>query len=338
MNIEEYYKNPALNQSSLKLLEIDPKKFFEEQEQKLFFEEKQHFIIGNAVDCLLTRPESFNDEFYISELKNKPSDTVKSIIKETFDLVSSNIKEEIIEVNFYKYSSFVLEACNNHNYQKTWKDETRVNKILENWEYWEEIVKSKDKTILTVEDYKLIQHIVFNFENSDVTKDIFSTKTEEGKIEVFKQFAIFFNFADVDCKALLDILIINHDKKEVYIYDIKTTSDLLSNFPKIAERNRYDIQCAFYYEAVNKYLIQKDLFDYEIKGFSFLVESSVDPIQPVIFKATPEFRIRGLWGQHDTYKNRKGIIELISDYKFYLENGFKLNREIVENNYILELK
>ena len=60
--VEDYYTNPTISQSQLKLLlGPDPSIFNTIQEPDLYFEEKKHFIIGNGVDIQLTRPiEEFN--------------------------------------------------------------------------------------------------------------------------------------------------------------------------------------------------------------------------------------------------------------------------------------
>ena len=179
--LEDYYNSPRLSQSKLKLLLSGVKAFTEVKEPELFFEEKQHFILGSAVDCLVTRgTEQFEQEFYISRLENKPSDTVKSIINEVF--YKANITPEQIGLfapNFIDYRDLILESCDSHNYQLNWKNETRVNKILENYEYWNELVESNGKIILTTEDESLINKIMLNFLQNDNTKYYFTNFAEE---------------------------------------------------------------------------------------------------------------------------------------------------------------
>ena len=49
--VEDYYTNPAISQSQLKLLlGSDPSIFNTIQEPDLYFEEKKHFLIGDGVD------------------------------------------------------------------------------------------------------------------------------------------------------------------------------------------------------------------------------------------------------------------------------------------------
>jgi hypothetical protein len=144
--VEDYYTNPAISQSQLKLLlGPDPSIFNTIQEPDLYFEEKKHFIIGNGVDMQLTRPiEEFNQKFHISNLQNKPSDTIKSIVNQVYDHVKevySNIR------TIQNYSDAILDACNDHNYQFNWKDSTRIAKIVEAWEYWEDLKAAEGKVV-----------------------------------------------------------------------------------------------------------------------------------------------------------------------------------------------
>ena len=239
--LEDYYNSPRLSQSKLKLLLSGVKAFTEVKEPELFFEEKQHFILGSAVDCLVTRgTEQFEQEFYISRLENKPSDTVKSIINEVF--YKANITPEQIGLfapNFIDYRDLILESCDSHNYQLNWKNETRVNKILENYEYWNELVESNGKIILTTEDESLINKIVLNFLQNDNTKYYFTSFAEEK--EIINQLHIDFEIEGVECKALLDGVVVNAEDKTLEPFDVKTTGDKVFYFPKSMRRFRYDI-------------------------------------------------------------------------------------------------
>ena len=127
--VEEYYTNPAISQSKLKLLlGPNPNIFNTIQEPELYFEEKKHFLIGDAVDIQLTRSmEEFNQKFHISNLQNKPSDTIKSIINQVYDHVREIYGREIQTID--RYADAILDACNDHNYQSRWIDNTRISVV-----------------------------------------------------------------------------------------------------------------------------------------------------------------------------------------------------------------
>ena len=236
--VEEYYTNPAISQSKLKLLlGPNPNIFNTIQEPELYFEEKKHFLIGDAVDIQLTRSmEEFNQKFHISNLQNKPSDTIKSIVNQVYDHVREIYGREIQTID--RYADAILDACNDHNYQSRWIDNTRISKVVEAWEYWEDLKSAEGKTVLSSEENDLISQIVMSIRTSPNTSKYFQTNKD---VEVLYQLAIYFPCQEVDCKALLDMVVINHKEKTIQPIDIKTMGDQSIYFPKSLRQRRYDI-------------------------------------------------------------------------------------------------
>lgn len=348
--VEDYYTNPAISQSQLKLLlGPDPSIFNAIQEPDLYFEEKKHFIIGNGVDMQLTRPiEEFSQKFHISNLQNKPSDTIKSIVNQVYDYVKEVNGTNILTID--KYTEAILDSCNNHNYQPNWKSETRISKIVEAWEYWEDLKQAEGKVVLSQEENDLISQIVMSIRTNPTTSKYSETSKD---VEILNQLAIYFTYNNVDCKALLDRVIIDHKNKTVQPIDFKTMGDQTIYFPKSLRQRKYNIQAAFYTEAL-KYFIERDdktLQDYKILPFKFIVESTVNPGNPLVFTCSKELLRIGQYGAPKTsiygkinspgydhmseYKSLitdeiKGFQQLIEDYKWYVENGFEKKREVVE--------
>lgn len=336
--LTEYYNNPAVSQSQLKTLLISHK-LFDSLEPKLFFEEKQYFIIGSAVDVLITGGNGeFDEKFYVSSLENKPSDVIKSIIQQTFHAVKSTAQR----INSIQdYPEILLQSCNSHNYYNNWKDETRVNKIIEYWQYWEELKNSLNKTILSQEDYELINSIVLSLKENPYTRDYFQETISK---DILYQVPIYFEYKDIQCKALLDMIIIDHENKTIQPIDIKTIGDYTKNFSNSLKRNRYDIQAAWYILALEYYKIQNpQLIDYEILRFKFIVESTINVGEPCVFTISNVLENIGKYGRVKIYQRGYtslnllesdriftsrsesilGYEQLIDRYKWYLENSFE---------------
>ena len=343
--VEDYYINPAISQSQLKLLlGPDPSIFNTIQEPDLYFEEKKHFIIGNGVDIQLTRPiEEFNQKFHISNLQNKPSDTIKSIVNQVYDRVKETYPNiETIQ----NYNNAILDACNDHNYQPNWKTETRIAKIIEAWEYWEDLKQAEGKVVLSQEENDLISQIVMSIRTNPTTSKYFETSKD---VEILDQLAIYFSYCDIDCKALLDRVIVDHKNKTIQPIDFKTMGDQTLYFPKSLRQRRYDIQAAFYMQALFQWCIMQDKYlDYKILNFKFIVESTINPGNPLVFTCSSELLDIGKNGrqpyklcdkpyistEYITYMKFdeiKGFHQLIEDYKWYMEKGFETKREIVES-------
>lgn len=339
--VEDYYTNPAISQSQLKLLlGPDPSIFNTIQEPDLYFEEKKHFIIGDGVDMQLTRPiEEFNQKFHISNLQNKPSDTIKSIVNQVYD----HVKEIYPNIEtIQNYNNAILDSCNDHNYQPNWKDSTRVAKVVEAWEYWEDLKQAEGKVVLSQEENDLISQIVMSIRTNPTTSKYFETSKD---VEILDQLAIYFSYCDIDCKALLDRVIVDHKNKTIQPIDFKTMGDQTIYFPKSLRQRRYDIQAAFYTEALKS---KKEYETYEILPFKFIVESTVNPGNPLVFTCSSELLDIGKNGrqpyklcdkpyistEYITYMKFdeiKGFHQLIEDYKWYMEKDFETKREIVES-------
>lgn len=347
--VDTYYEHPAISQSQLKLLlGPDPSIFNTIQEPDLYFEEKKHFLIGDGVDMQLTRSiEEFNQKFHISNLQNKPSDTIKSIVNQVYD----HVKEIYPNIEtIQNYNNAILDSCNDHNYQPNWKDSTRVAKIVEAWEYWEDLKQAEGKVVLSQEENDLISQIVMSIRTNPTTSKYFETSKD---VEILDQLAIYFTYNNVDCKALLDRVIIDHKNKTIQPIDFKTMGDQTIYFPKSLRQRRYDIQAAFYTEALYYFKERDDktLQDYKILPFKFIVESTVNPGKPLVFTCSSGLLRIGQYGAPKTdiygkisspgydhmyeYKSMsiaeiKGFHQLIEDYKWYMEKDLETKREIVE--------
>ena len=342
---ENYYDSPRLSQSKLKTLLYSPKAFLETEEPELFFEEKKHFVIGSAVDTYLTGVVDFNEKYYISHLADKPSDVVKSILYGVY----SNAKDKIAEDDSYKNLEFlkqeIVDSCESHGYYKNLKLETRINKILDCHEYWEEIVSSGDKTILTQEEAEIVSNVVRKVYTNQYTSKYFKDSDEE--VTIFKQLPIEFEVKEVDCKALLDIVYIDHNNKTITPIDLKTIGDSVKNFPESLRKRSYQIQAAWYVEALKQWKETNEFKDYRILNFKFIVVSTTEDEEPVILTCDESLLYIGKFGRDFLYlkgetwgsnemepyhrlSKIKGYLDLLDDYLYYMENGFSQDRMLRE--------
>ena len=340
MDLKVYQESPALGQSKLKTLLIHPINFTQEVEQKLYYEEKESFTIGSAVDCIMTRGDiQFEKEYYVSELQEKPSDTIKSIIQMTFDSVEVPAAQIAPMAEF---QADILKACIAHDYQRNYKEQTKIDKILEYQSYWNELCLAKGKILLSKDEKTVIDAIVMSLVTNPVTADWFVSQPYNS---ILRQEALFFTINGVECKALLDMIYINHRDKTITPIDIKTTVMYTTDFPKAVRRYRYDIQAAWYTEAcMQSYAAIYP--DYTIKPFVFIVESTTLQGTPLVYTCSSELLQIGKSGRakkvlaDGTLLSYAivGYMELLSDYQFYTIQGFTKKREVIENesNFILD--
>lgn len=341
MRNKEYYDNPALSQSKLKLLLGDIRNFLEQTDEELYYKEFKHFVIGSAVDCILTKGV-FEEEFYVSSLKVKPSDKIKSIVQYVFDNVD---KSDINLLDLGNCTDTILESCNKHEYFINLKDDTRISKVIkEGMEYFKELINSNGKQVLSSEEYSTILEIVNSLRNNKYTSKYFNELLLSKDEEILYQTKLFFNYMGVDCKAMLDIIHINHKTKTIIPIDLKTMSSNTVYFDNNVRQNRYDIQAAFYKIALLEDKEFRSKYkEYTIAPFMFIVES-INVGNPLIYVSTPSLLNMGLKGRekrkfysedHELIvyqKQIKGIKRLIKEYKYYVENGFDTPLDVIENN------
>ena len=341
MVVEEYYNDSRLSQSKLKLLlGNNPNLFNTVAEPKLYFEEKKYFLIGDGVDCQLTRPiTEYAEKFHVSNVENKPSDTMKSIINQIYDEARTVESADVVgSLRDPLYTETIVEVLNSHGYQSNWKEATRIAKVYEAWEYWDDLRAGEGKSILSAEEDSLISQIVMSIKTNDVTRPYFEGGYD---VEILYQVPIFFTISEVDCKGLLDMIRINHITKAIEPNDIKTLGDNTMNFPKALRQRRYDIQGAFYTEG-----LRQTYPGYTILPFKFIVESTTSPGTPLVYTMDTQLLETGKYGRsgiklkgisqdslmqvyYGRIENIKGYLQLIEEYKWYLENGFEKHINIV---------
>lgn len=120
----------------------------------------------------------------------------------------------------------ILAACDATGYQKAWKPDTRVDKIIaECSDYFNAIKTADDNTaLMNAEEAHTVE---IGMDILRKKSRIFSDLFYKPDTEILKEHEIHFMLNDVQCKALIDRLVINHREKWFYIEDLKTTSTFL---------------------------------------------------------------------------------------------------------------
>lgn len=311
--IDQYYANPALQQSRLKLLsEPTLAKFnaatMKNQQEVDDFEDNSAFNIGGAVDTWLTSSrEAFEAQYHCSKV-SKPSDAIMKMINRVFQLLeqeSKSIDGDVTETtianvkasNLEDYPNLILLALDEEKYQPRWKEETRIEAILKHKAYFEDLKEAYGKQILSAEEYEVVEAICESLLTNPKTNKYFNKEVQSKleHIDFYYQMPIYFKYMGIDCKALLDFcLVFKNPQGEIFRVvplDLKTTRFAPVSFPIAMRQRRYDIQGAFYTIALEEWLkTQKTAPICDIKPFKFIVESTAKGTQgkPLVFEMTPE--------------------------------------------------
>jgi hypothetical protein len=293
--------------------------------------------------------EVFKKEYYVSTLENKPSASVMSIVQEVYDIESEKYpKLSPLDFSDERGREVILEVAARQDFQRKWKDDTKYNKIVEQGQlYWNDLVCSGGKQILSLEQYDTITNIVSSILENPYTAKYFEDSKD---VDIYYQLPLHFKYECdgniIDCKALLDMVIINHRDKTIQPIDIKTMGDYTINFPISFFRRRYDIQAAFYTEAAMSSNRLNKYSNYKMLLFKFIVESTIEQGNPLVYTCTYDVLDRGKYGTPSQkidghiLRGREGFVHALKLYNWHLKNGFEQDKVVVENegNLLLTLE
>lgn len=384
--IDAYYASESLGQSKLKKLSrgVDNFKFEEDISSKPFI------IFGKAVDTILTGEEGeFEKSFYVSSLEKAPSETVAGIILLVFDRIKEDYENEVnsypvtdaVEVKdngdhiiiendtlgfpllrktfvefvgyLHDWESYILDACAKVNYQSRWGAEAKMKAICEPGnEYFQDLTKSSGKIIIDSNTHNKILNIVSSLKTHWRTSKYFDREfqSEFENVTFIYQMPIYFNYKGVECKALLDLVVVARDEEGKIIsvegIDLKTMSGNTTDFLSSIKSYRYDIQGAYYCQALNDYYALENSIDV-LKPFKFIVESTVTPGKPLIYEMSEALLEIGKLGrtpyivadtsfltlrpeQYIILPAIEGFDQLINLFIYHTENGWEMDKDIME--------
>ena len=236
-DLRNYRDTPALSQSFLKLvLSNNVNKKFKPTIQ---------MDLGSYLDTLLTSPDLADDLFQIG-LAKRPSESMKDFIDTLWQE-----QEEVVSVdlNVEGYKKRVVELAREAKYQPRWGDDAIWNSIVKDGQgYWEELVSSQGKVLITQEEFENCQNIAQLTCSSSITGKYFQ---EQEEIVKWYQKPLYWTYEGLSCKGLLDILIFDHTTKTIVIPDIKSTGvNSLREWFNVCRSKNYPFQLAWYREGV----------------------------------------------------------------------------------------
>lgn len=336
--IEEYFKSPRISNSLLGLINT-PKlfKFFLDNPD-IENEETKALRIGSALDCLLTSPDRWNNDFNVIDVV-RPGGMMQKFL----DSLPPGLNQDS-DIEFYR------DAYNKSGYKKS------IQLVVKDlWskfnleEYYKAISSIKpNQTLLSKDEFDLVTVVKESLLSNPFTREYFIN--DYSHIELIHQFPIYFKLEDMDCKALLDGVKIDHENKTVTPFDLKTTSKNSWDFPIAFWEYGYYRQCALYTEAIKDYMNRmKDIIswgDYELKPFEFVVVKKelgrFVAGAPFIWVVADSDLYAGMHGGKLTippYRKMPGILELIQALKWHIKtNKWELPYELYQTNGKTELK
>lgn len=359
--IQEYYEKDALSQSFLKKLSQDLSKLTETPN-----ENAEHLVFGKLVDSmLLSSVEDFNATYHISKIKNLPSEAMQAMIKKLVGCLKEDFDEFMQQVDsgsvtlveqdelfpnlslrsFVNYcqpdisaysESYIKAITEEFEWNSKWGLEAKTKAFSKENDYYLDLIEAEGKTVISESVFETAKAVATSLRTHPRTARFFDVEAFASNqlVEVYYQFPIYFSYRGHECKALLDIVIIEYTLASgvptlntITPVDLKTMNGNTYYFPKQVSNFQYFIQAAWYTLALKK---RFEVSELQINPFMFVVESSTKPGKPLCFTLTEDTIHAGREGARIGNKEYKGFDELIDLYEFYKQNGFTEEPEIVE--------
>ena len=362
--VQAYFDSPRLNQSAGKALFHGLENYLSvisDDGEQDYYKEKGHFVKGSAVDMKLTgNGGDYESYHHISRIEKKPTDVLMKVAHKVMETVKEYAETEEVSLSAYladngnsleDYQNELLSVCRDIGYQPNWKDETLIKNVTRDLdEYFKDILEADGKQVLSQEEAFLADDIVMSLTTNELTKRYFD-REEQAKdpdLDVYYQKIIYFEYKGVECKAMLDIVIV-HKKDGVPVailpVDVKTMAGLTLDFDKALKIRRYDVQAAWYTLALLKEFgnAEDHSKDPSILPFRFIVESTTHVGNPLVYEMDNSLLFMGAFGRPElTYGNRgqqesttfvigrelKGYEHFVNDYLWYEQNGWEKDRRL----------
>jgi hypothetical protein len=317
---ESEYRAVEMNSSSsLKDFSLDRKKYHRKYVKNEKVEEKDSgaATMGRLVETLLMEPELFDERFYMSSLVSAPTGLMLEFVEALYRITmeatdeEGNVKRtfEDISRDAYAASGFKI------------KYDAVIGKFVGSDAelYYNELrqVRAKGLSVVTTEDVTNAERIVEELRVNSFTADIVN-KVTSARWEVFNQFQIEgYEIDGMKLKSMIDKLIIDNEKKQVHIYDLKCVWAVENFYTEYYLYRRAYIQAFLYHRAI---MIMWEFEGYEVLPPKFIVCDSSNYYSPLIYKLTVKDLNEAYEGFE--YKGREypGVKAIIEELKWALEN------------------
>ena len=318
MEENNYREVDAINYSLLKNVATNPKEIIDKKDISDNPSVKQ----GDLLDIRMQGEEMFAEKYayFSGEI---PTATLLKLAEKTIGYC----KQENIELSH----DLVLQICRANNFWGTFKDDTVISKFNNDvfWNYVKFNINNYGKLIIDSTLYNNVETAADTIKTHEFTTEIFDREHVYQK-DIYFEFKIKENKKE-KFKILPDIITFDHKNKIIFPYDFKFMSGKsVYGFVFKFFIMYYYIQAALYTQGI-KIWAKENYPDYNVFAYQFIVISDTNLSLPLIFNPINYLSL-GFKGFKKNDKDYPGIIQLVDDYHWHLENNlWEHRREIYEN-------
>lgn len=185
------------------------------------------------------------------EVVNKPGPSVSAICEEVVNHPAYGAMSHV------QINDEIVRVARANDFQPRWGDDAILKNILKDGGDYMKALTTSTKKLVDEETMSKLNSIKISLD--ETAPWLFDDKVlppgcdPEDEFEVLREEMIIFTIDDIPCKALIDILVINHTKKAIDIYDLKTVSMPLSIYLGY-EMDGEKVEGVFMKRSVNRQL------------------------------------------------------------------------------------
>jgi hypothetical protein len=280
---QQYREDPALSYSILSRYAKEGVKGLREMVLDGKKLETRSLGFGSLLDCLVTDASNFNDRYYIATVE-MPTDNMKAVCDR---LLSEN--EGIKDPR--ELADDVLVQAYDMTYNNNYSPATKARIVkTDGFPYMEVVLSAGGKTIVSTADYRKATEALQALQDDRHVKEVLASPCIyyqlKYKISMVKNPLAWREelLPGKEYRCMFDVIVVDHERKTVSPYDLKTTREHEDDFGRAIYAYRYDIQAESYRHVLVETLRgDKDYGDYQVEPFRFIVINK-DRLRPVIWE------------------------------------------------------
>jgi len=316
MNEKQYYKEKGVSNSSLNWFLYSPAYFRKRLDEEIAEEQKSWQSIGRKVHMAILEPEEFEKNYIYLEYQQPKSPQQKQFCEEYVKDRRNRPKATKISSKIKAYGkAYNTKAIKEEDVKK--KAESLQRKLKDYINYLE---KSKEyKDILTKAEWNLINRLKEAVFEHKIATEVLgmggSNELFKSQISAYSELPIFWKYPtdiDVDCKSMVDRLVIDKENKTIKLIDLKTTSNI-GKFSDSFNDYSYYRQLAFYWLAVY-YMAKNDSSIPDIRDYK--KETYIIALQK---RDIPECRVYKI-PEHKLNEGLAEIERILPEIAWHIEN------------------
>ena len=332
---EVFRETQAMSFSRLSKLADGPQAYKASLEEKEF---SLGLAFGSVVDILLTRPDSFNNEFYVMA-GDKPSSDMMIKFCEVYAETDS------------------LEQAHAASGFKIGLNAVTSKFQIEGKSYYDSLILGKGKRIIDASMMFAGNQAVNTLKSNPFTKKYF---VPEDGVEFLHQLPIIWNSwvtklppthsedseeIEIKFKGLIDLVRIDHVRKQIEIVDIKTGAE---GFWKAFWRYKLYLQGSMYFYGLDKVVNELKIKGYTVKPTKFVYIDSNLYYPPVVYRMNASDIYHGkngyypkIYGEKDSRIGElkyKGYERLAAEMDWHIRNDkWDYSYDVYQSDGVIEI-